>query len=139
MIFSEFIDKTKKYLKSVRILKNYVSFDMVFSNTWVMLKKAPEGIEILQTENNEGVTVTSFVSENERALINIIETTIQTIISTNIEREEKERLFKNKVQELKGIFEKENLESLKSLKFDIEELSKILQDEKTIISEKNTK
>jgi len=134
MIFSEFIDKTKKYLKSVRVLKNYVSFDMTFSNSWIMLKKAPEGIEILQTENNDGVTVTSFVCENERALINIVETTIETIISTNIEREEKERLFKNKVQELKGIFEKENLESLKSLKFDIEELTKILGDETTTIT-----
>ena len=96
MIFSEFIDKTKKYLKSVRVLKNYVSFDMTFSSSWVMLKKAPEGIEILQTENNDGVTVTSFVCENERALINIVETTIETIISTNIEREEKEIIFKNK-------------------------------------------
>lgn len=139
MVFSEFIEKTKKYLRSVRILKNYVSFDMTFPNTWVMLKKAPEGIEIVQTDNNEGSTTTSFVCENERALINIVETTIETIVTTNIEREEKERLFKNKVQELKGIFEKENLESLKSLKFDIEELSKILGDETTSTTEKVTK
>ena len=76
MIFSEFIEKTKKYLKTVRILKNYVSFDMSFPSTWVMLKKAPEGIEILQTENNEGVIISSFVCEYERALINIVESTI---------------------------------------------------------------
>lgn len=139
MIYSEFIEKTKKYLKTVRILKNYVSFDMSFPNTWVMLKKAPEGIEILQTENNEGITITSFVCEYERALINIVESTIESIVNTNIEREEKERLFKNKVQELKGIFEKENLESLKSLKFDLEELSKILTDEPTSTTEKITK
>jgi hypothetical protein len=139
MIFSEFIEKTKKYLKTVRILKNYVSFDMAFPSTWVMLKKAPEGIEILQTENNEGVIISSFVCEYERALINIVESTIESIVNTNIEREEKERLFKNKVQELKGIFEKENLESLKSLKFDLEELSKILADEPTSTTEKITK
>jgi hypothetical protein len=139
MIFSEFIEKTKKYLKTVRILKNYVSFDMSFPSTWVMLKKAPEGIEILQTENNEGVIISSFVCEYERALINIVESTIESIVNTNIEREEKERLFKNKVQELKGIFEKENLESLKSLKFDLEELSKILADEPTSTTEKITK
>jgi hypothetical protein len=139
MIFSEFIEKTKKYLKTVRILKNYVSFDMSFPSTWVMLKKAPEGIEILQTENNEGVIISSFVCEYERALINIVESTIESIVNTNIEREEKERLFKNKVQELKGIFEKENLESLKSLKFDLEELSKILADEPKSTTEKITK
>ena len=53
---------------------------------------------------------------------------MDSFIKTNIEREEKERLFKSKVQELKNIFEKEKLENLKSLKFDIEELTKILQD-----------
>jgi hypothetical protein len=64
MIFYKFIEKTGKYLKSVRVLKNYVSFDMIFPNSWVMLKKTPEGVEILQNENNEGVTITSFVCEN---------------------------------------------------------------------------
>ena len=61
MIFGEFITKTGKYLKSVRVLKNYISFDMVFPSTWVMLKKTPEGIEILQNENQENVLITSFV------------------------------------------------------------------------------
>jgi hypothetical protein len=48
------------------------------------------------------------------------------VIKTNVEREEKERLFKNKVQELKQIFEKENLENLKGLKFDLEEFENLL-------------
>jgi len=139
MIYGDFIEKTKKYLKSVRILKNYVSFDMTFPNTWNTIKKIPEGIEIVQSENNEGITVTSFVCENERALINIIENTIEMIVKTNLEREEKEKLFKNKVQELKHIFEKENLENLKSLKFDIEELTKILENEESNTTEEVTK
>ena len=129
MIFHKFIEKTGKYLKSVRILKNYVSFDMIFPNSWVMLKKAPEGVEILQNENNEGAVITSFVCENNRDLINILETTLDTIVKTNIEREEKERLFKSKVQELKSIFEKEQLDSLKSLKFDLEELTNLTNAE----------
>jgi hypothetical protein len=33
------------------------------------------------------------------------------------------------VQELRNIFEKEKLESLKSLKFDVEELTSLLQNE----------
>jgi hypothetical protein len=129
MIYSEFIDRTGKYLKSVRILKNYVSFDMAFPESWMMLKKSPEGLEILQNQNNEGITVTSFVCENQKSLINIVENTIENLIKTNIEREEKERLFKSKVQELKSIFEKEKLENLKGLKFDIEELTKLLENE----------
>jgi hypothetical protein len=129
MIYSEFIDKTGKYLKSVRILKNYVSFDMMFPESWMMLKKSPEGVEILQNQSNDGITVTSFVCENQKSLINIVENTIENLIKTNIEREEKERLFKSKVQELKNIFEKEKLENLKGLKFDIEELTKLLENE----------
>ena len=130
MIFHKFIEKTDKYLKSVRILKNYVSFDMIFPNSWVMLKKAPEGVEILQNESSEGaIIITSFVCENNRDLINILESTLDTIVKTNIEREEKERLFKSKVQELKTIFEKEQLDSLKSLKFDLEELTKLTNTE----------
>lgn len=44
---------------------------------------------------------------------------IQNIIRYNLEREEKERLFQNKVDELKHIFEKQNLKNLKSLQFEI--------------------
>lgn len=128
MIFANFINKTNKYLISVRILKNYISFDMLFPNSWVMLKKKPEGIEILQNENQDGNIITSFVCENEKNLIHLLENTMDNIIKTNIDREEKEKLFKSKVQELKSIFEKENLENLKGLKFDIEELTKLMED-----------
>jgi len=130
MIFHPFIEKTNKYLKSVRILKNYVSFDMIFPTSWIMLKKAPENLEILQNENNEGIIVTSFVCQNTKEFIDILERTLDSVIKTNIEREEKERLFKSKVKELQNIFEKEKLDNLKSLKFDIEEFANIISDEK---------
>lgn len=130
MIFHPFIEKTNKYLKSVRILKNYVSFDMIFPTSWIMLKKAPDNLEILQNENNEGIIVTSFVCQNTKEFINILERTLDSVIKTNIEREEKEKLFKSKVKELQNIFEKEKLDNLKSLKFDIEEFANIISDEK---------
>lgn len=129
MIYSQFIESTSSYLKSVRILKNYVTFDMVFPQSWLLLKKAPENIEILQNTDKDGTVVTSFVCVNNSSLIDVIESTIQKIVKTNIEREEKEKLFKNKVQELKQIFEKENLENLKALKFDLEELTSLMTQE----------
>ena len=129
MIFYQFIEKTNKYLKSVTILKNYVSFDMIFPSSWVITKKTPENIEILQNENSDGSFVTSFVCQNNREFINVLENTLETVIKTNIEREEKERLFKTKVKELQSIFEKEKLDSLKSLKFDLENFTKIIEDE----------
>ena len=129
MIYSQFIESTSSYLKSVRILKNYVTFDMVFPQSWLLLKKSPENIEILQNTDKDGTVVTSFVCVNNSSLIDVIESTIQKIVKTNIEREEKEKLFKNKVQELKQIFEKENLENLKALKFDLEELTSLMTQE----------
>lgn len=129
MIYSEFISKTSKYLKSVRVLKNYISFDMIFPETWVFYKNYPNGIEVIVNEDNQNRQVHSFVTENKKDLIDTVETLIDNLIKNNIEREEKERLFKSKVQELKNIFDKEKLENLKSLKFDIEELTKLMQDE----------
>ena len=129
MIYSQFVSKTHKYLNSVRVLKNYITFDMLFPTTWVMLKKLPEGVEILQNNDKDDKIVTSFVCENKLNLIDAIETSIDKIIKTNVEREEKEKLFKLKVQELKSIFETKNLENLKGLKFDIEELTNLLQNE----------
>lgn len=126
MIFYKFIEKTNKYLKSVRILKDYVSFDMVFPTSWMMLKKTPDNIEIIQNENSDGGVITSFVCQNSEQNINILENLIDSVIKTNIEREEKEKLFRMKVKELQNIFEKEKLDNLKSLKFDIEEFVKII-------------
>lgn len=129
MIYSQFISKTSKYLNSVRILQTYITFDMIFPTSWVMLKKLPEGVEILQNNDKEGKLITSFVCENKLSLIDSVEVSIDKIVKTNIEREEKERLFKLKVQELKNIFETENLENLKGLKFDVEELTNLLRNE----------
>ena len=113
MIYSDFITSTSNYLKSVRILKNYVTFDMTFPSSWLLPKKGPETVEILQNADNDGSLITSFVCENSSRLIDVIENTIQTVIKTNVEREEKERIFKNKVHELKQILEKEKLEPWK--------------------------
>jgi hypothetical protein len=50
----------------------------------------------------------------------VVETTsdIQNIIKYNLDREEKDRLFQNKVNELKTIFEKQSLTKLKNLIFE---------------------
>ena len=56
------------------------------------------------------------INEND---IEQVTENLQNIIKYNLEREEKDKLFQNKVDELKSIFEKQNLESLQNLKFDL--------------------
>lgn len=130
MTFYPFIEKTGKYLKSVRILKNYITFDMLFPTSWILPKKLPENIEIVQTHDQDDQLTTSLVCQNNKDFVNLLENILDNIIKTNLEREEKERLFKMKVKELQNIFENEKLDNLKSLKFDLEEFNSIINEEK---------
>ena len=123
MIYYNFIKDTKEYLKSVRVIKDYISFDMIFPSTWSILKNHTKDIEVIKNDSDENKVVISFVTPFEEKSIDNIEDSIKKIVKYNIEREEKERLFKNKVQELKSIFENQKLDSLKSLKFDIEDFT----------------
>lgn len=130
MTFYPFIEKTGKYLKSVRILKNYITFDMLFPTSWILPKKLPDNVEIVQTHDQDDQLTTSLVCQNNREYVNLLENILDNIIKTNLEREEKERLFKMKVKELQNIFENEKLDNLKSLKFDLEEFNSIINEEK---------
>jgi hypothetical protein len=124
MTYYNFIKSTNNYLKSVRIIKDYISFDMSFSNTWSLLKEHTKDIEVIKNNSQEdNKVVVSFVTPYDENGINKIENSVNSIIKYNIEKEEKDRLFKSKVQELKSIFENKKLDSLKSLKFDINEFT----------------
>jgi hypothetical protein len=64
--------------------------------------------------------------ENE---LNKLEKSFDNIVKYNLEKQEKEKLFKLKIQELKSIFEKEQLDNLKNLKIDFELNESLLDDE----------
>lgn len=108
------------YLQSVRKLKNYLSFDVSFPESWKLPKKYVEEDKILQQESPiQGEKLFSFVSEFNEQEVEKIVGNVKSIINYNLEREEKERLFQSKVDELKNVFEKQTLTNLKNLKFDI--------------------
>jgi hypothetical protein len=133
MTFYNFLEKVHKYLKSVRILKDHVSFDMVFSKKWVINKTVPKTVEVLKNNEDENFIYISFVCKIHTESVADVELLIDTIIKNNIEREDKEKLFKTKVQELRNIFESQKLDYLKNLKFDIDELTTLMNqtDEQT--------
>lgn len=128
MTYFNFLNKVKSYLKGVRILKNHVSFDMVFSDTWVISKAKTNDIEIIKGGLDGNTVLLSFVCPLVEDKVNKVEELIDNIIKTNREREEKDQLFRSKVQELKKIFEKQKLEELKNLKFDVDEISAYLNN-----------
>lgn len=130
MIYNKFIQKTKDYLKSVRILKDYVSVDLIFKNTWVITNEHKKNIEIIKEGSyDENKVVVSFVSKISEDEIDKLEMVIDSVIRFNVDREEKEKLFKTKVDELKSIFASQKLEDLKNLKFEtLQEMETLIED-----------
>jgi uncharacterized pyridoxamine 5'-phosphate oxidase family protein len=63
----------------------------------------------------------SFVSEINESNVSLTLTKIAKIIKLNKERELKERLFKQTVDQLKQTFEKTDLDKLQNLYFDFDE------------------
>ena len=47
MTFSNFTEETKPYLKSLRYLKDFVSFDIYLKSSWGIPKKYTNGVEVM--------------------------------------------------------------------------------------------
>jgi len=118
-LYSEF-SSLLPYLQSVRKLKNYLSFDVSFPETWKIPKKFVQEDKVMEQQSNvQNHRLISFVSEINETEIEQTRNNIQNIVDYNIEREEKEKLLENKIDELKVLFEKNSLNSLKTLKLDL--------------------
>jgi len=117
------------YLQSVRKLQDYLSFDVSFPTTWRLPKKFVDETKIMEQESKSANSrLFSFVSEIDESSVETTTKNIQSIINYNLEREEKEKLFEDKVNELKMIFEKNTLSNLKNLKFEIKKIKVVLED-----------
>ena len=126
------IENIVEYCSSIRKLKTYLSFDMIFPGTWTVLKSHVDETKTVFNKSDEKGKNISFVSEiNEDAISETI-SKIETVINYNKEKEEKERLFKEKVNELKNLFEKGGLEDLKNLKFDVDDIPKLESEQESI-------
>jgi hypothetical protein len=111
-----------EYLHSIRKLKNYLSFDMVFPTKWSLPKSLVDEGQIVGFEaENQNLKGISFVSPIDDSEVSKNLVKIAKIIKLNKEKELKERLFKETVEQLKNTFEKTDLDKLKNLNFYFEE------------------
>lgn len=125
-----------EYIHSIRKLKSYLSFDMVFPTKWSLPKSIVEEGQLVgfetENQNQKGI---SFVSPIEESEVSKTLSRISKIIKLNKEKELKEKLFREAVEQLKSTFEKNDLDKLKNLYFDFNEedetpeLNVELQDE----------
>lgn len=118
------------YLSSIRKLKTYLSFDIYFPSKWVIPKKYVDESKVIENESTViDMRFFSFVSEINDSDIAQTTTNLLNIIKYNKEKEEKEKLFENKVKELKDIFDKQSLTELKDLKFNLITNSKLFVED----------
>ena len=118
-MYNEFKD-IFQFLISVRKLKTYISIDVEFPLTWKIPKRFVQEDKIIENQKvNDNARFFSFVSEFNEVILNQTVENIKNIISYNKEIEMKERLLKQKIDELKKIFESKNLENLQTLKFEL--------------------
>lgn len=111
-----------EYIHSIRKLKNYLSFDMLFPTKWSIPKNLVEEGQLVGFEtDNQNYKGISFVSPINESEVSKTLTKVAKIIKLNKEKELKEKLFKQTVEQLKSTFEKTDLDKLKNLYFDFEE------------------
>jgi len=109
------------YIHSIRKLKNYLSFDMIFPTKWSLPKSLVEEGQIVgfETDGTDSKGI-SFVAEISDSSVSEILTKIAKVIKLNKEKELKEKLFRQTVEQLKQTFEKTDLEKLQNLYFDFD-------------------
>ena len=119
-----------EYIHSIRRLKTYMSFDMIFPTKWTISKSIVDEGEIVafqaEDQNYKGI---SFVAQIDESNISLALMKIAKIIKLNKERELKEKLFKQTVDQLKQTFEKTDLDKLQNLYFDFDENPELEIDE----------
>jgi len=137
MTFFKEIELIYPYLKSIGKLKEYLSFDVQFPVKWKIPKKFTiEGKFVTQEKQTEGTNLVSFIAELNESEVNKTVENIKSIVEFNKEIEQKERLFSNKVEELKKIFEAQDIGKLQTLKFEINEFNLDIKDEGQAESDK---
>jgi hypothetical protein len=120
MDFFKELNNIFEFLFSIRKLEKYLAIDVKFPSKWVIPKSVIENSKVVENESQDAeVRFFSFVTEfREDSLVTTLKN-IKTIVRVNREREDKEKLFKNKVNELKTLFDQNSLDSLKLLKFEV--------------------
>ena len=122
MSFYKELSPFVEYIHSIRKLKTYLSFDMVFPTKWAIPKSLIEEGQIVgfeaEDQNFKGISFVAPIADKEisNTLIKIAK-----IIKLNKEKEFKEKLFKQTVEQLKQTFEKTDLDKLQNLYFDFDE------------------
>lgn len=113
----ESIKLLRPYFFSLREIDNNVSLDIKLPTHWNFEKIiAPyRSIKLKIQDKNDKFNLLSLISVATKEGYDVIFSCANEIVKINKEEEEKRKLFEEKVNELKLLFEKESLDKLKDI------------------------
>ena len=115
------LDSLQPYIVGIRYIQGLQVVDAVFKDGWTV----PESDIIRKELVEEGKNYYMFYTEKEKVTFDDLLEYVEGIITINIEKENKEELFKIKVKELQEVFKKSSLKKLSTLNFKFSELTKL--------------
>lgn len=134
-IVHNIVKSLRPHFFSLREIKDTVSLDLKLPTKWryenIMNEGMPEDLPFeikIQDEKPENRLI-SLISSTDSEGYELVFNYAKKIISINKEEEEKQRLFTEKVNELKALFLNSPLDKLKDISFD-EKLSDFKSDGK---------
>jgi len=113
------VNKLKPYFKGLKIAENYRIVEVNLKNSWNIQEDPNIEVQQKQIKESNNMLYTMFFSD-KKSFDEILDFIEEKVINYNLEIEEKEKLLRMKVEELKRVFEDKNLDELNNLKFTTE-------------------
>ena len=115
------LEKLKPYFKGLKLAEKYRVVEVNLKNNWLIQENS--AIDVQQKRNDNTNTMYSMFYSETKSFDDMLDYIENDVINHNLELEEKERLLRSKVEELKRVFESKDLDELNKLKFTTEENS----------------
>jgi len=130
------INKLKPYFKGLKIAENYRIVEVHLKDTWTIEDDESIDLQQKQTKESSNILYNMFYSDT-KTFDEILDYIEEKVINPNLEVEEKEKLLRMKVEELKRVFENKNLDELNNLKFTTEDNSLKLGNKRELNKKQN--
>ena len=108
-------NELQPYLKGLKIADKFVIVEATLKDSWKVDNIIPEDVQVNQKEKSENGLKQCIMYTENRTLDELIDI-LEHVINTNVEIEQKQTLLRQKVDELKKMFEDKPLDELKSIK-----------------------
>jgi hypothetical protein len=115
-MFQEKLNELRPYVTGIRFVKDLPVVDVVLLENWDMFESDTVTYKNSNSNNNYFMVFPKVKSDSIDSVLNHVE----YVIEFNLEKENKLRLLKAKIEELKVLFNDKSLKDLEKLKFVIE-------------------